>query len=38
MVGVSRLLVAFAVAGLLSHPLAADVIPTRRAADTADST
>lgn len=38
MVGVSRLLVAFAVAGLLSHPLYADVIPTRRAADTVDST
>ena len=37
MVGVSRLLVAFAVAGLLSQPLYADVIPTRRAADTKDS-
>jgi hypothetical protein len=34
MVGVSRLLVAFAVASLLSQPLYADVIPTRRAADT----
>ena len=37
MVGVSRLLVAFAVAGLLSQPLYADVIPTRRAADTTES-
>ena len=32
MVGVSRLLVALAVTGLLTHPLYADVIPTRRAA------
>jgi hypothetical protein len=37
MVRVSRLLVAFAATGLLSHPLYADVIPTRRAADTADA-
>jgi hypothetical protein len=37
MVGVSRLLVAFAVASLLSQPLYADVIPTRRAADSSDS-
>lgn len=33
MVGVSRLLVALAVAGLFSQPLYADVIPTRRVAD-----
>jgi len=37
MVGVSRLLVALAVAGFLAQPLYADVIPTRRAADTTDS-
>jgi hypothetical protein len=37
MVGVSRLLVALAVSGLLTHPLYADVIPTRRGGDTADS-
>jgi len=37
MVRVSRLVVALAVAGFLSQPLYADVIPTRRAADTADS-
>jgi hypothetical protein len=37
MVGVSRLLVALAVAGLFAQPLYADVIPTRRAADTSDS-
>ena len=38
MVGISRLLVAFAVAGLCSHPLYADVIPTRRAGESSDST
>jgi hypothetical protein len=38
MVGVSRLLVALAVASFLSQPLYADVIPTRRAADTTEST
>ena len=38
MVAVSRLLVALAVAGLFSTPLYADVIPTRRASDTSDST
>jgi hypothetical protein len=37
MVGVSRLVVAFAVAGFLAQPLCADVIPTRRAGDTTDS-
>jgi hypothetical protein len=37
MVGASRLLVAFAVTGLLAHPLYADVIPTRRAGDTTES-
>ena len=37
MVGVSRLLVAFAVVGFLAQPLFADVIPSRRAADTTDS-
>jgi len=37
MVGVSRLLVALAVSGLLTHPLYADVIPTRRPVDTTNS-
>jgi hypothetical protein len=37
MVGLSRLLVALAVAGFLTHPIYADVIPTRRAGDTGDS-
>lgn len=37
MVAVSRLLVALAMAGLFTQPLCADVIPTRRAADTTDS-
>jgi hypothetical protein len=37
MVGVSRLLVALAVSGLLTNSLYADVIPTRRAGDTTDS-
>jgi hypothetical protein len=37
MVGVSRLLVAFAVVGLFAQSLYADVIPSRRAADTTDS-
>jgi hypothetical protein len=37
MVGVSRLVVTLAVAGLCAQPLYADVIPTRRAADTSDS-
>jgi len=37
MVGVSRLLVALAVSGLLTSPLYADVIPTRRAGDTSES-
>lgn len=37
MIGVSRLLVAVAIAGLISQPLYADVLPTRRAGDTADS-
>ena len=37
MVGVSRFLVALAVSGLLTHPLYADVIPTRRPGDTSDS-
>jgi hypothetical protein len=37
MVGISRLLVAFAVTGLFAQHLYADVIPTRRTADTSDS-
>ena len=37
MVAVSRLLVALALAGLFTQPLYADVIPTRRASDTTDS-
>jgi hypothetical protein len=37
MVGASRLLVAFALASLFAQPLYADVIPTRRAADTSDA-
>src|SRR5262245_48062730 len=37
MVGVSRLLVALAVAGIVSQPPYADVIPTRRASESADS-
>jgi hypothetical protein len=37
MVAVSRLLVALAMAGLFSQPLYADVIPTRRATDTTES-
>ena len=37
MVAVSRLLVALAMAGLFTRPLYADVIPTRRASDTTDS-
>jgi hypothetical protein len=37
MVVVSRLLVAVALAGFLSQPLYADVIPTRRAGDTTES-
>lgn len=37
MVVVSRLLVAVALAGFLSQPLYADVIPTRRASDTTES-
>ena len=37
MVGVSRLLVALAVSGLLTSPLYADVIPTRRAGETSES-
>jgi len=37
MVGVSRFLVALAASGLLTHSLYADVIPTRRAGDTTDS-
>lgn len=37
MVGISRLLVAFAVTGLFAQHLYADVIPSRRAADTSDS-
>jgi hypothetical protein len=37
MVAVSRLLVALAMAGLFTQPIYADVIPTRRAADTTDS-
>ena len=37
MVGVSRLLVALALAGLFTQQAYADVIPTRRAADTTDS-
>ena len=38
MVGASRLLVALAVASFLCQPLYADVIPTRRAGDTKEST
>ena len=37
MVGVSRLLVAFAVVGLFAQHLYADVIPSRRVADTTES-
>ena len=37
MVAVSRLLVALAMAGLFTQPIYADVIPTRRAADTTES-
>jgi hypothetical protein len=37
MVRVSRLLVAFAVVGLFAQSLYADVIPSRRTADTSDS-
>ena len=37
MVGASRLLVALAAAGLFAQPLYADVIPTRRAGDTKES-
>jgi hypothetical protein len=37
MVGVSRLLVALALAGLFAQQAYADVIPTRRASDTSDS-
>jgi hypothetical protein len=37
MVGLSRLIVAFAVVGLFAQHLYADVIPSRRAADTGDS-
>ncbi len=37
MVAVSRLLLALAMAGLFTQPLYADVIPTRRAADTTES-
>ncbi len=37
MVAVSRLLVAFAIAGLCSTPLYADVIPTRRTDDRTDA-
>jgi len=37
MVGISRLLVAFAVTGLFAQHLYADVIPSRRTADTSDS-
>jgi len=37
MVAVSRLLVAVAMAGLFTQSLHADVIPTRRAADTTES-
>jgi len=37
MVGVGRLLVAFAVVGLFAQHLYADVIPSRRTADTSDS-
>jgi hypothetical protein len=38
MLVVSRLLVAVALAGILSQPLYADVIPTRRAGETGDAT
>ncbi len=37
MVAVSRLLLALAMAGLFTQPLYADVIPTRRASDTTES-
>ena len=37
MVAVTRLLVAVAVSGLFSAPVYADVIPTRRAGDTTES-
>jgi hypothetical protein len=37
MVGISRFLVALAVVGLFAAPLYADVIPTRRAADSKES-
>ena len=37
MVGACRFLVAFAVVGLFAQHLYADVIPSRRAADTSDS-
>jgi len=37
MVGVSRLLVAFAIVGLFAQHLYADVIPSRRTADTSES-
>jgi hypothetical protein len=37
MVAVSRLLVAVAMAGFFTQPLHADIIPTRRAADTSES-
>lgn len=37
MVGLSRLVVAFALAGLFAQPIYADVIPTRRAADAKDA-
>ena len=37
MVGASRLLVALALVGLFAQPLYADVIPTRRAGDTKES-
>ena len=37
MVGASRLLVALALVGLFTQPLYADVIPTRRAGDTKES-
>ena len=37
MVGLSRFILAFAVVGLFAQHLYADVIPSRRAADTSDS-
>ena len=37
MVGISRLLVAFAMTGLFAQHLYADVIPTRRTSDTTDA-